>query len=102
MILYRDLIEIFPNCKVILTVASDSSVWYELVKSSLHSPEELTKVQQNDGKHKSLNICGLKYEQMPRTMLPNIAHITQLFGLFVLMHNCTILHFVRNVANEGW
>ena len=56
MILYRDLIEIFPNCKVILTVASDSSVWYELVKSSLHSPEELTKVQQNDGKHKYLNL----------------------------------------------
>ena len=56
MILYRDLIEIFPNCKVILTVASDSSVWYELVKSSFHSPEELTKVQQNDGKHKYLNM----------------------------------------------
>ena len=56
MIFYRDLIEIFPNCKVILTVASDSSVWYELVKSSLHSPEELTKVQQNDGKHKYLNL----------------------------------------------
>ena len=56
MILYRELIEIFPNCKVILTVASDSSVWYELVKSSLHSPEELTKVQQNDGKQKYLNM----------------------------------------------
>ena len=56
MILYRELIEIFPNCKVILTVASDSSVWYELVKSSFHSPEELTKVQQNYGKHKYLNM----------------------------------------------
>ena len=56
MILYRDLIKIFPDCKVILTVASDSSVWYELVKSSLHSPGELTKVQQNDGKHKYLNM----------------------------------------------
>ena len=56
MIFYRDLIEIFPNCKVILTVASDSLVWYELVKSCVHSPEKLTTIQQNDGEHKFFNM----------------------------------------------
>ena len=37
----RDLIEIFPNCKIILTLSRDPGSWFDVVKSSFYSPEEV-------------------------------------------------------------
>ena len=44
---FRDLLEIFPNCKVILTIAQDPGCWFEAVKSRFYSPEEIYSVKKN-------------------------------------------------------
>ena len=51
MYFFRELLEIFPNCKVILTIVKDPGDWFDAVNSNFYSPEELYSMKKNGNFH---------------------------------------------------